>query len=139
MQNNLWSVSASSERSERVNKLVGEINNICDQLISAFEMSSDKVMSYGFSLAGEMDTVFVDKILNAIDKMKLHMQEIYTHMDSNVELESDVIMWLMSIQSKLTDLLVSNNYYADNFQMPISEVNHDIQKILDNVKVGEAA
>lgn len=135
MENNLSAMSGSAEK--RVNKLVGEINNICDQLISAFEISNDKVMSYGFSLAGEMDTVFVDKIIMAIDKMKLHMKELYTYTNTDMELESDVIMGLMTIQSKLTDLLLSNNYYSENFQMPISEVNHDIQKILDNVKIGE--
>ncbi len=137
MENNLSAMSGSAEK--RVNKLVGEINNICDQLISAFEISNDKVMSYGFSLAGEMDTVFVDKIIMAIDKMKLHMKELYTYTNTDMELESDVIMGLMTIQSKLTDLLLSNNYYSENFQMPISEVNHDIQKILDNVKIGELA
>lgn len=137
MENNLSAMSGSAEK--RVNKLVGEINNICDQLISAFEISNDKVMSYGFSLAGEMDTVFVDKIIMAIDKMKLHMKELYTYTNTDMELDSDVIMGLMTIQSKLTDLLLSNNYYSENFQMPISEVNHDIQKILDNVKIGELA
>lgn len=137
MENNLSAMSGSAEK--RVNKLVGEINNICDQLISAFEISNDKVMSYGFSLAGEMDIVFVDKIIMAIDKMKLHMAELYNYTNTDMELDSDVIMGLMTIQSKLTDLLLSNNYYSENFQLPISEVNHDIQKILDNVKIGELA
>lgn len=134
MENNLSVMSGSSEK--RVNKLVSEINNICDQLISAFEISNDKVMSYGYSIADEMDTVFVDKIIFAIDKLKLHAADLKNHLS---EIDEKLVAGLMAIQNKLTSLLLSNNYYLENFQMPIREVNNSIQEVLDNVKVGELA
>ena len=133
---NLSVLSHSSNHKEHVTKLLSEITNICDQLVAAFEVSSDNVMSYGFSLADDMHTEFVDRVIVAIDKLKLHVADLHHYL---ADFDQGVIAGLVSIQATLTSLLLSNNYYLNTFALPISELQADIQGVLDEVKISVAA
>ncbi len=129
----------SSESLWKINKLIDNINQTCDMLISALDLNSDSVWVYWISLTEKMDTDLVDIILQKIYQMKTHLielkREVNKEFAGNKKDVETIISSLKETWDNLDNLLLENGFYRNNFEMPIREVQTMIERVYDTVQV----
>ena len=60
----------------KISHLVENINQTCDALLSALEVSTDAVGSYGGGIVQQFDSEFVDRVVKALLKIKYHTAKL---------------------------------------------------------------
>ena len=132
-------VKLSSESFWKINKLIDSINNTCDMLVSALDLNSDSVWVYGISLTEKMDTDLVDIILQKIYQMKTHLidlkREVNKEFAGNKKDVGIIVSSLKETWDNLDNLLLSNGFYRNNFEMPIREIQAIIERVYDTVEI----
>jgi len=132
-------VKNHSESLWKINKLIDNINNTCDMLVSALDLNSDSVWVYGISLTEKMDTDLVDIILRKVDEMKNHLidlkREVNKEFAGNKKDIHNIISSLKEVGDNLDNLLLGNGFYRNNFEMPIREVQTMIERVFEEVHV----
>lgn len=132
-------LQSSSESLWKINKLIDNINQTCDMLISALDLNSDSVWVYGISLTEKMDTEFVDIILRKVAEMKNHLidlkREVNKEFAGNKKDVENIISSLKQTWDNLDNLLLANGFYRNNFEMPIREVQTMIERVFEEVHV----
>lgn len=132
-------LQSSSESLWKINKLIDNINQTCDMLISALDLNSDSVWVYGISLTEKMDTEFVDIILRKVAEMKNHLidlkREVNKEFAGNKKDVENIISSLKQTWDNLDNLLLTNWFYRNNFEMPIREVQTMIERVFEEVHV----
>ena len=129
----------SSESLWKINKLIDNINQTCDMLVSALDLNSDSVWVYGISLTEKMDTDLVDIILQKIYQIKTHLIELKREVNKkfagNKKDIHNIISSLKETWDNLDNLLLENWFYRNNFEMPIREVQVMIERVYEEVYV----
>lgn len=132
-------LQSSSESLWKINKLIDNINQTCDMLVSALDLNSDAVGVYGISLTEKMDTEFVDIILLKVAQMKNHLidlkREVNKEFAGNQKDVEKIISSLREVGDNLDILLLGNGFYRNNFEMPIREVQTMIERVYEEVYV----
>lgn len=132
-------LQSSSESLWKINRLIDNINQTCDMLISALDINSDSVWVYGISLTEKMDTDLVDVLLRKIAEMKNHLidlkREVNKEFAGNKEDIHNIISSLKEVGDNLDNMLLGNWFYRNNFEMPIREVQTMIERVFEEVHV----
>jgi len=129
----------SSESLWKVNKLINKINETCDMLISVLDLNSESVWVYGINLTQKMETEFVDVILRKVAEMKNHLidlkREVNKEFAWNKKDVEKIVSSLISIWDNLDNLLLTNWFYRNNFEVPIREIQFLIERVYEEVKI----
>ncbi|GHV22026.1 hypothetical protein FACS1894176_05620 [Bacteroidia bacterium] len=65
--------NTSNAVSTKVTQLVENIASTCDALISALEVNAQSVGNYGGGIVEHFDSEFVDRVVNALLKIRYHV------------------------------------------------------------------
>ena len=140
MENSLNSASFNN-----VNSLVQKIDSLTKDIEKALafclEVNGDKVAQHSVSLTHKCDTEFVDTIVVALHNMKNHLLDLrkwITSFKSAEEMQT-IVQWLMSSSDNLQQLLLSNNFFHNTFQLLVSEVQTMIDRVLEEIPVSAMA
>jgi hypothetical protein len=66
-------LNTHSTVSNKVSQLVEQLTQTCDALISALEVNAQAVGNYGGGIMQHFDSEFVDRVVKALLKLKLHL------------------------------------------------------------------
>ena len=81
----------SIQSNEKLSNLMDKINETCDALISALEVNAQSVGEYGWWVAHQISTEYVDLLIKNILKIKYHL----------LRLERELNNWLINSQEEL--------------------------------------
>ena len=130
---------SSSESLWKINKLIDNINQTCDMLVSALDLNSDSVWIYWINLTEKMDTDLVDIMLMKIAEMKNHLidlkREVNKEFAGNKKDVEKIISSLREVWDNLDNLLLGNGFFRNNFEMPIREIQTMIERVFEEVYV----
>ena len=128
---------SSSESLWKINKLIDNISQTCDMLVSALDLNSDSVWIYWINLTEKMDTDLVDIMLMKIAEMKNHLidlkREVNKEFAGNKKDVEKIISSLREVWDNLDNLLLWNGFYRNNFEMPIREIQTMIERVFEEV------
>lgn len=140
MENSLNAASFNN-----VNSLVQKIDSLTKDIEKALafclEVNGDKVAQHSVSLTQKCDTEFVDTIVVALHNMKNHLLDLrkwLTSFKSSEEMTT-IVQWLMTSSDNLQQLLLSNNFFHNTFQLLVSEVQTMIDRVLEQIPVSAMA
>jgi ABC-type phosphate transport system auxiliary subunit len=131
----------SAESLRNVNNLVQKIDSLCKDIEKALafclEVNSGAVAEHSIALTKKMDSEFVDRIVVALHNMKNHLNELKKGIRNfrSTEEMQEVVRSLMQSSDALQQLLMSNNFFYNTFQLLISEVQVMIDRVLEEVPV----
>lgn len=137
----------SSESLRNVSELVKKIEGICKNieanLAMCLEVSSDKVGSYSVTTAAQIESEFVDKIVVSIQKIRIHLDELKRALPKSLISTSqdvaNIITSLHETSNTLNEFLLKNNFFYNNFQLPVMELQAAIEQIAEEVEVMQYA
>ena len=132
-----------SASTNKLSNLVEHINQTCDALLSALEVSSDAVGNYGGGIIQQFDSEFVDRVVKALLKIKYHTarlsKEIQNGLISSPEELKNIVSGLLDTLDQLNTLMVSDGFMRNNFAFFIEELQTDINQILEEINIGITA
>ena len=138
MENN----KISSESLHHVNSLIKKIEWICksieEWLAMCLEVNSQSAGSYSVTVADKMSTEFVDVIVLNIMKIRNHLTDLKKALPkwflSNLNDVENILSGLRTTSDTLNAFLLENNFFFNNFQMPVKEIQSAIEAIMEEVE-----
>lgn len=136
------SLNTPSSSVNTVNALIDKINSTCDALMSALELNTQTVSSYGWTIVQRMDmnSEFIDRVVTNIIVMKSHLAELKKWINDNLLKDTwdlqTIVSGLMETSDKLNELLLSDNNFNNVYSMPIIEIQNMISELLDEIRIG---
>lgn len=131
----------SSESLRNANNLVQKIDSLCQDIEKALafclEVNGDQVAQHSVTLTHKMDSEFVDRVVVALHNMKNHLLQLRKGLKtftSEKEVQT-IVHGLMSSSDNLQQLLHSNNFFYNTFQLLVSEVQIMIDQVMEEVLV----
>ena len=133
----------SSESLRNVDALVKKIEGICrnieQSLAVCMEINTSSVGSYSTGTAAQIDSEFVDKIILTVQKIKNHLRDLKKALPTSLIRSSqdiqNIVVSLTETAQTLNDFLLANNFFYNNFQMPVMEIQSSIDQILEEIEV----
>ena len=123
----------------KLSHLVEQINQTCDALLSALEVSAGAVGNYGGGIIQQFDSEFVDRVVKALLKIKHHTtrlsKEIQNWLISSPEELGNIVSGLLDTVDQLNTLMMNDGFMRNNFTFFIEELKTDINQILEEMNV----
>ena len=143
MNNSLNSVQSA----EKVHALVQKIEGICKDieagLAECFEISSRTVGGFCITTAARVDSDYVDRVVLTLQTLQNHLRDLrkslhkgLVHDKQDVE---NIITSLQDTSTQLTSFLLSNNFYAQTFALPVAELSAAIDHIYNEMHISAYA
>ena len=131
----------------KVNGLVQKIEGICKDieawLALCLELSSDKVGGFCLSTSAHVESDYVDRIVLTLQKLQKHLRELTKAIHHDlIRDKKDVQNIVSSLQESsalLTSFLLSNNFYAQTFALPVAELSAAIDHIYNEIHISAYA
>jgi|GEM_PF-1101503 len=121
------------------NALANEINAACASLLDTLSLNPTSVATHGIVISNKLGSEFVDRIVNNISLLKLHLTDLEKNLNSGFfksERVEEIAGSLIETSDRLNEFLLSNNFYMHTFEWSIKEVEHMIEKVLNKMPIG---
>lgn len=129
----------SIQSSERLSQLMDQINETCNALISALEVNSSSVWEYGWSVAHQISTEYVDILIKNLLKIKYHIvrlqKELNTGLISSPEDLQNIIWWLQNTMDTIDEVCLNDGYLRNQFAFAIDEIKNMIKEMISEVSL----
>lgn len=129
----------SIQMSERLPQLMENINETCNALISALEVNAQSVWTYGWSVAHQINTEYVDILIKTLLKIKYHLarldKELNNWLVSSEEDLKYIIWWLLETLDTIDTICAKDGYLRNSFSFAIDELKSMIGKMLEEIKI----
>jgi hypothetical protein len=131
----------SSRNSARAsfNKIAESINAACTSLLDTLSLNPQSVANHGISVSNKLGSEFVDRIVDNITLLKIHVAELDRNLTSGFfdsTWVEEIAGSLMETSDKLNEFLLSNNFYMHTFERAVKELNTMIDKVLNKMPIG---
>ena len=128
---------------EKLSNLVDKINDTCNALISALEINAQSVGQYGWWVAHQINTEYIDILIKNILKIKYHLLRLEKELNNwliTSEEELKCIVWWLLDTIDTIDTVCANDWYLRNqFSFATNELKDLITKMLDEITISIAA
>ena len=112
----------SIQSNEKLSNLMDKINETCDALISALEVNAQSVGEYGWWVAHQISTEYVERELN---NWLINSQE---------ELKC-IVEWLLNTIDTIDTVCINDGYLRNQFSFATDELKELITKMLDEITI----
>ena len=127
---------------EKLSNLVDKINDTCNALISALEINAQSVGQYGWWVAHQINTEYIDILIKNILKIKYHLLRLEKELNNwliTSEEELKCIVWWLLDTIDTIDTVCANDWYLRNqFSFATNELKDLITKMLDEITISIA-
>jgi len=121
------------------NKLAEKINSACASLLDTLSLNPTSVAHHGISISNKLGSEFVDRVVNNISLLKLHLTDLENNLNNGFfdsKRVEEIAGSLMDTSTTLNEFLLSNNFYLNTFERAIKEVDKVIHRVLNKMPVG---
>lgn len=133
-----FNTSANSARAS-FNTLAEKINSACSSLLDTLSLNPQSVASHGIVISNKLGSEFVDRVVNNISLLKLHLAELEHNVNLGIfthEWVKELTPSLIETSDRLNEFLLSNNFYMHTFQRAIQEIDSLIITVMNKMPVG---
>lgn len=133
----------SIQASEKLSNVMNQINETCNALISALEINAQSVGEYGWWVAHQINTEYVDILIKNILKIKYHLFRLEKELNnglisSEYELKC-IVGGLLDTLDAIDTVCVNDGYLRNQFSFATDELKELITKMLDEITISIAA
>lgn len=121
------------------NGLAEKITSACASLLDTLSLTPESVANHGIVISNKLGSEFVDRIVNNISLLKLHLTELEKNLNNgffDATWVEEIAQSLMDTSSKMNEFLLSNNFYLNTFERAIKEVDKVINRVLSKMPIG---
>lgn len=133
----------SIQASEKLSNVMNQINETCNALISALEINAQSVGEYGWWVAHQINTEYVDILIKNILKIKYHLlrlqKELNNGLISSEEELKCIVWWLINTVDTIDAVCLNDGYLRNQFSFATNELKEMIEKMLDEITISVAA
>jgi len=137
MENANLSRSHESARTS-FNKLSNEINSACASLLDTLSLKPTSVATHGIVISNKLGSEFVDRVINNISLLKLHLTELEKNLNNGFfdsKRVEEIAGSLLETSDKMNEFLLSNNFYKNTFERAIKEIETISKRILNKMPI----
>ena len=129
----------SVQSNEKLSNLMDKINETCDALISALEINAQSVGEYGWWIAHQISTEYVDLLIKNILKIKYHLlrleKELNNGLINSQEELKCIVEWLLNTIDAIDTVCINDGYLRNQFSFATDELKELITKMLDEITI----
>ena len=129
----------SIQSNEKLSNLMDKINETCDALISALEVNAQSVGEYGWWVAHQISTEYVDLLIKNILKIKYHLlrleRELNNWLINSQEELKCIVEWLLNTIDTIDTVCINDGYFRNQFSFATDELKELITKMLDEITI----
>ena len=129
----------SIQSNEKLSNLMDKINETCDALISALEINAQSVGEYGWWIAHQNSTEYVDLLIKNILKIKSHLlrleRELNNGLINSQEELKCIVEWLLNTIDAIDTVCINDGYLRNQFSFATDELKELITKMLDEITI----
>lgn len=133
----------SIQSNEKLSNLMDQINETCNALISALEVNAQSVWEYGWGIAHQINTEYVDILIKNILKIKYHLlrleKELHNGLISSQDELKCIVWWLLDTLDTIDEVCLNDGYLRNQFSFATDELKELIIKMLDEITISIAA
>ena len=133
----------SIKSNEKLSNLINQINETCNALISALEINAKSVGEYGWCVAHQINTEYIDILIKNILKIKYHLlrleKELKNGFISSEEELKYIIWWLLDTTDTINTICANDGYLRNQFSFATDEIKDLITKMLNEINISIAA
>lgn len=129
----------SIQSNEKLSNLMDKINETCDALISALEVNAQSVGEYGWWVAHQISTEYVDLLIKNILKIKYHLlrleRELNNWLINSQEELKCIVEWLLNTIDTIDTVCINDGYLRNQFSFATDELKELITRMLDEITI----
>ncbi len=129
----------SIQSNEKLSNLMDKINETCDALISALEVNAQSVGEYGWWVAHQISSEYVDLLIKNILKIKYHLlrleRELNNWLINSQEELKCIVEWLLNTIDTIDTVCINDGYLRNQFSFATDELKELITKMLDEITI----
>lgn len=133
----------SIQSNEKLSNIMDKINETCNALISALEVNAQSVWEYGWSIAHQINTEYVDILIKNILKIRYHLYRLEKELNNGLISSQDelkcIIGWLLDTLDTIDEVCINDGYLRNQFSFATDELKELITKMLDEINISIAA
>ena len=123
--------------------MIDKINETCNALISALEVNAESVWTYGWSVAHQINTEYIDLLIKNILKIKYHLLRLEKELNNWLISDKDelkyIVGWLLDTVDAIDTVCINDWYLRNQFSFATDELKDLITKMLDEITISMAA
>ena len=129
----------SIQSNEKLPQLINKINETCNALISALEVNAQSIWEYGWGIAHQINTEYIDILIKNILKIKYHLlrlqKELSNWLISSEEELKCIVWWLLNTIDTIDTVCINDGYLRNHFSFATNELKEMIIKMLDEMTI----